>query len=292
MTATTPTTGAGPAEPSGQRGARRAPPHLVQSADHALRLLRAISRRGSLRVAEAAQLLEVVPSTAHRLLATLSHQGFVVQERRGGAYTPGPTIAELAGAMRGTVDLRASAMPALEWLRDQTRETSSLMVLEGAEVRFLASIDGSRSVRVSARTGVVLPAHCTSGGKVLLAGLAPDERTRRYPGPTLPGRSPRSITSRDRLEAELAEVARRGFATNFDEGDAGIGAVSVAVRAPEGTDLLAALCLAAPISRLHTRKTAATLVPALRSARDQLEQALAASPFPAGSPGATATGLD
>lgn len=262
------------------------PPHLVQSADHALRLLRAVSRRGSLRVAEAAQLLEVVPSTAHRLLATLGHQGFVVQERRGGAYTPGPAIAELAGAIRGSVDLRARAQPALEWLRDQTRETASLLVLEGAAVRFLASIDGSRSVRVSARTGVVLPAHCTSGGKVLLAGLSPVERARRYPSPVLEGRSPRSITQRDRLEIELAEVAKRGFATNFDEGDAGIGAVSVAVRSPEGTDLLAAVCLAAPISRLHTRKSAAALVPALKSARDQLEQALSVQAYPAEANGA------
>jgi DNA-binding IclR family transcriptional regulator len=251
-----------------------APAHLVQSADHALTLLRAVARRGSLRVAEAAILLEVVPSTAHRLLSTLAHQGFVLQERRGGAYLPGPTITELVGSSNG-IDLRAAARPMLDWLRDQTRETASIMILEGNEVRFLDSIDGSRSVRVSARTGVVLPAHCTSGGKVLLAALDQDELRRRYPDERLVARSPRSITTWGRLDAELAEVRRRGYATNFEEGDADIGAVSVAVRPPRGEGAVAALCVAAPLARLRTKRAAGALLPVLRSGRDQLELALA-----------------
>ena len=259
---------------------RPVPAHLVRSADHALSLLRAVALRGSLRVAEAAQLLDVVPSTAHRLLTTLGHQGFVVQERRGGAYTPGPTIAELAGAARAGIDLRGAARPALEWMREQTGETASLMVLQGSEVRFIDSIDGSRSVRVSARTGVVLPAHCTSGGKALLAELTPDELGTLYPDGRLPARSVRSITTRERLDAELEEVRRRGYATNFDEGDAGIGAVSVVVRPPGGGAPVAALCLAAPITRMRTRKLAAGLVPALSSGRDQLEAALSGPPSP------------
>lgn len=250
-------------------------PHLVQSADHALTLLRAVARRGSLRVAEAAQLLEVVPSTAHRLLTTLGHQGFVVQERRGGAYLPGPTIAELTGTTSVEADLRDLARPTLEWLRDQTRETASILVREGPNVRFLDSVDGSRSVRVSARTGVMLAAHCTSGGKVLLAALSREELCQCFPELQLPGHSPRSITSRDRLEAELAEVRRRGYATNFDEGDADIGAAAVAVRAPRSDGVVAALCLAAPLARLHTKRAAAALLPVLRSGRDQLELALA-----------------
>lgn len=254
------------------------PAHLVQSADHALRLLRAVAARGSLRVAEAAQLLEVVPSTAHRLLTTLSYQGFVVQERRGGAYLPGPTIAELAGATRAGLDLRTAARPALEWLREQTGETASLLVLQGTDVRFVDSIDGSRTVRVSARTGVVLPAHCTSGGKALLAALDPEEVRQLYPGARLPAYSTRSITDRSRLETELEEVRRRGHATNFDEGDAGIGGVAVSVQTTRREGAVAAICLAAPIARLRTKKAAAAHVPALRSARDQLETALSGQP--------------
>lgn len=250
----------------------RAP--LVQSADHALRLLRAVGQRGSIRVAEAAQLLEVVPSTAHRLLATLGHQGFVVQERRGGTYLPGPAIAELALRGRPEIDLPRVAGPALEWLRDETQETASLVVLEQTLVRFVASIDGPRSLRVSARTGAVLPAHCVSGGKVLLAALGDHDLAERYPDEHFEGRSPRSITSRRRLEAELEEVRRRGFGTNFDEGDTGIGGVAVVVRGLGAEEPVAALCLAAPIARLRSKKAAAALVPLLEAARDQLEAVL------------------
>jgi DNA-binding IclR family transcriptional regulator len=263
--------------PEGRPGAplRGRATHLVQSADHALQLLRAVAARGSLRVAEAAQLLDVVPSTAHRLLTTLGHQGFVVQERRGGAYLPGPAIVELAGATSHRLDLRSAARPALEWLREQTGETASLLVLDGVDVRFVDSIDGSRTVRVSARTGVVLPAHCTSGGKALLATLSTEELQRLYPDGRLVPYSPRSISEWSRLEVELEEVRRRGYATNFDEGDAGIGGVGVAVWRADHKSAVAAICLAAPIARLRTRKAAAAHVPALCSARDQLEATLA-----------------
>lgn len=257
----------------------RPPAHLVQSADHALRLLRAVVGKGSLRVADAAQILEVVPSTAHRLLATLGHQGFVVQERRGGAYTPGPAVAELAGASRGGIDLRTAARPILEWLREQTKETVSLLVLEQAEIRFLDSIDGTRSVRVSSRLGLSLPAHCTSGGKALLAVLSRDDLVGRYPLDALTTRSGRSISTRERLEVELEDIRRRGYATNFDEGDAGIGGVSVTVRTPDGDGAVAAISLAAPIGRLRTRKAAAALAPMLQYAAGQLEGALTGHPW-------------
>jgi DNA-binding IclR family transcriptional regulator len=255
------------------------PPYLVQSADHALRLLRAVVDRKALRVSDAAQLLGVVPSTAHRLLATLSHQGFVIQQRKGGAYIPGPTVTELALASAQALDLHSVAGPVLERLRDATQETVSLLVLEGAKVRFIDSIDGPRTVRVASRLGVTLPAHCTSGGKALLALLTRDELLGTYPKEDLPTWSPRSLSSRDRLEVELADVRRRGYATNFDEGDTGIGGVGRAVRDAAGGPLVA-VTVAAPIARLNTRKAAAALCEPLRAASEEMEAALTARQWP------------
>lgn len=251
------------------------PAYVVQSADHALRLLRSLVERGSLRVTEAAELLGVVPSTAHRLLATLCHQGFAVQERRGGTYLPGPAVSALTVVHADRVDLRSMARPVLERLREETRETVSLVVLDGAAVHYVESLDGPQPQRVASRLGLRRPAHCSSGGKALLSLLGRDELLARYPSSRLIRRSPNSIATRKALEAELAEIRARGYATNFDEGDSGIGGVGVAIPDEEGRPL-AAVAVGAPISRLATAAQAAPLAEKVRAAAEEVGRVLRA----------------
>ncbi len=254
------------------------PAYLIQSADHVLRLLRMVVEQRALRVAEAAAVLGVAPSTAHRLLGTLRYQGFVVQERPGTAYLPGPALNDLAMATFRGVDLRLTARPVLERLVANLQETTSLLVLEGNRVRFIDSVEGTRSVGVSSRLGVVLPAHCTSGGKAMLASLSREELLRRYETKELETISERSISTWERLEAELAEVRGRGYGVNFQEGDAGIGGIGACIRDGAGMPL-GAIAIACPISRLHTLKEAALVAPALREAVDTVERFLGTSPY-------------
>jgi IclR family transcriptional regulator, acetate operon repressor len=269
------------------------PPYVIQSADHVLSILRVLVERGSLRVTDAADLLGVVPSTAHRLLATLCHQGFAVQEHRGGSYLPGPAVSALTVVRGDTVDLRSLARTVLERLREETQETVSLVVLDGAAVHFVDSIDGPQSVRVSSRLGLSRPAHCTSGGKALLALLPHEELVVRYPTSRLTRRSPNSIGSRKALEAELAVVRSRGYGSNLDEGDAGIAGVGVAIPDRDGQPL-AAITVAAPTGRLSAPGALAKLALPAMAAADELGKVLAAHRFSMSSskPSSSKAGFD
>src|SRR3954471_11287 len=144
----------------------------LTSVDNALWLLQLIGERQALRVAEAADLLGVARSTAHRLLSALRRRGFVMQDRPNGAYRPGPALNEIGLAAISRIDIRRVARPVLEQLREETQETVSLAVLEGTTVRFLDCAESGRSVRVGNRTGVVRPAHASAVGKAILAGLS------------------------------------------------------------------------------------------------------------------------
>src|SRR5205085_10744444 len=109
------------------------------------------------------------------------------------------------------------------------------------------------------------PAHCTSGGKAMLACLDAEELHRRYPDETLAAVHERSIHSWPALVAELRRISRRGRATNFGESDPSIGAVRVVIRS--GTrEPRHALVVAAPLSRLGTGREAAALAPAVLDA--------------------------
>jgi len=130
-------------------------------------------------------------------------------------------------------------------------------------------VESSRALRVAARTGTALAANCTASGKAMLAALPAPELAALFPdGAALPALTRHSITSRGRLEDELAAVRERGFALNREESEDGVASVAVAVldgrRAP-----VAALSVSAPVSRLAD-DLAAEIAAQLRAAARRL----------------------
>lgn len=220
------------------------------SVDNALWLLELIGERQALRVAEAADLLGVARSTAHRLLTALRRRGLVSQDRPNGAYRPGPALVEIGLAAVSRIDIRRVARPVLEDLREQTGETASLAVLEGTTIRFVDGVESPRSVRVGNRTGVVRQAHASAVGKAILAGLSAAELDRRYPTEELPpATTPAALTERAALKTELDRTRSHGYALNWEESSEGVCAVAVALRDIAGQPL-AALGIAAPSCRM------------------------------------------
>jgi DNA-binding IclR family transcriptional regulator len=245
------------------------------SVDKALRLLELVGERQVLRVSEAAELLGVARSTAHRLLNALGRRGFVLQDRPNGAYRPGSVLNEIGLAAIGRIDIRRIARPVLEELRDQTCETVSLSLLEGRNLRFVDCVEGSRAVRVGDRTGVVLPAHCTAAGKAILAALPPTELARRYHDRELTTRTVSSIATWDALDAELLAIRRDGYARNSQEGENGVSAIAVAVRDLTSAPL-AAIAVVLPSSRMQDGDAMLPLVEATVGAAQAIQRLLRA----------------
>jgi DNA-binding IclR family transcriptional regulator len=242
--------------------------------DNALWLLELIGERQALRVAEAADLLGVARSTAHRLLTALRRRGFVMQDRPNGAYRPGPALVEIGLAAVSRIDIRRVARPVLEELREQTHETASLAVLEGTAIRFVDCAEGPRSVRVGNRTGVVRPAHASAVGKAILAGLSDAELDRRYPDDVLPAATTgAAITTRSALKAELTQIRVQGYALNWEESADGVCAVAVALRDTVGQPL-AGLGVAAPTSRMGDADAIRAFAPSVLRGAEQVHERL------------------
>jgi DNA-binding IclR family transcriptional regulator len=247
----------------------------LSSVDNALRILMLLSARPSLRVADAAAELGIARSTAHRLLTTLKDHQFAAQDKANSAYRIGPALTKIGLAANQRLDIRSAAAPVLERLRHQTRETISLSVLEGQNIRFVDCLEGTHSVRVGDRTGLVLPASSTAGGKAILAALPESDLELRFPGDELPALTPSSPTAREQLRAELAAVRRDRFAINLEESESGISAVAVAVCDPNGSPL-GALAIVVPASRFD-RAAAEQWLPVLFDAVRAVEDTLSRS---------------
>jgi DNA-binding IclR family transcriptional regulator len=230
------------------------PAYAIESVDKALQILVMLRERRRVRVVDVGEELGVARSTAHRLLATLAHRGFVVRDPHDRSYRGGPELLGL-GAV-GEVDLRAAAGEHVRALSARLRETVNLMVLEGASCRFLDGVAGERPLGTRVRTGAVLPAHIVSGGKALLAELPPREVEALF-GTSLRRVTPHTIVDTADLQAELAAIRERGYAVNREESEPGLSAVAVVVRS--GPRAVGALAVSAPTQRLDDAGLAVAL---------------------------------
>jgi IclR family acetate operon transcriptional repressor len=248
------------------------PPYLIESVDSALRLLHIFLRSDRVRLSEAAEALDVSPSTAHRLLAMLCYHGFATQDRRRREYCPGPALMRMGLAAMKRLDIREHARPIMEALAAELNETVGLGILQGRDVLYLAGVDGTRVVRVGARTGALIPAHCISMGKVLLSSLGDDRLEELFPQDALPAMTERTVATKAELRAQLAVIRRRGYAQSVGESEEGVASIAVGIFDEAGT-MHAAMSVAAPFFRA-TKATVAEWLPPLRDAAARLGAAL------------------
>lgn len=225
------------------------PNYPIGSVDNALRLLKLFGTQKSVRVAEAGRDIGVARSTAHRLMQMLQYHGFVSQDPDSKAYTAGPVLIGMAVSLVGGLDLRVVARPIMDDMMHELGETVHISVLRGSDIFFVESIETTKSLRVGSRTGMILPAHATAAGKVLLAGLDRNEVRRLMGHGRLTALTGQTLTSRRELEAHLEQVREQGYASNFGESEEEVRSVAVPVRDTRG-NVRAALAISAPPSRL------------------------------------------
>jgi DNA-binding IclR family transcriptional regulator len=226
------------------------PRGLVQSLARGLEILEALAGEREMGLGEVAARTGLRPSTAHRLLATLVAQGYALQSRPSGRYMLGYRLTELAGAVgERTARLRAIARPALERIQAATGEAANLSVLAGASAVYIDQVEGTRAVRMLARIGASVPAHASAAGKAMLSRAADGALDALLATGSLPAFTANTLTTREALEAELETVRARGWATDDEEHEPGVGCVAAAIVDRRG-EALAALSVSAPTQRV------------------------------------------
>jgi IclR family acetate operon transcriptional repressor len=208
----------------------------IQSLERGLRILDALveadadpMRRGrGVPLAVIAAELDVHKTTALRLVQTLVASGYAAAAD-GHGYVLGPAMRREAVLALGTQHLRRAARPFLEQLVDLTGECAHAAVADGDRVLVIDDVETAHPLRVVATSGRHVALHCTSAGKCLLAyGLAD------LPA-SLPGRTPRTITTPDALLAHLEQVRAQGYAFDDEENDTHTRCISAPVLGPGGT---------------------------------------------------------
>ncbi|MBF6051727.1 helix-turn-helix domain-containing protein [Streptomyces eurocidicus] len=208
-------------------------------------------------------------ATARRALLTLAHLGYVAAD--GGRFRPLPRILELGHAPLGELTFADLAGPHLRALAGRVGASASVAVLDGPDIRYVARVPTVRIMSVDITVGTRFPAHATSMGRVLLAGLDPRARAAWLAGEAVT-RAPtrRTVTSATALAGLLDRVAEDGHALVDQELEEGLRSLAVPVRDGRGR-VVAALNVATHAGRGGAQETRRDFLPALRETAARVE---------------------
>jgi IclR family pca regulon transcriptional regulator len=162
-------------------------PRYSQSLERGLAILGCFTpKRPVLGIADIADELGMSRSTTHRYVITLVALGYL-EQGASRKYRLGLRVTDLGMSALNSTGLREHAHPYLEELRQRTSYTTSLGVLEGAEVLYVDRVRsfrrGQGKIDLNLHTGSRVPAYCTAMGKLLMAYL-PEAEQRDLIAPT------------------------------------------------------------------------------------------------------------
>jgi IclR family pca regulon transcriptional regulator len=252
-------------------------PRYSQSLERGLAILSCFTpKRPVLGIADIADELGMSRSTTHRYVITLVALGYL-EQGASRKYRLGLRVTNLGMSALNSTGLREHAHPYLEELRQRTSYSTSLSVLDGAEIVY---VDRARSFRrgqgnidLDLHPGSRLPAYCTAMGKMLLANLPEPQQRELLGSIKLSKRGPNTITSKKALREELDEVHEEGFAVNDEELAADLYSIAAPVR-NEAREVVAAINVAASSSMISLEEMVDALIPHLLSTADRISARL------------------
>ena len=214
------------------------------------------------------------PSTAHRILAMMTHSR-LVERHDASTYALGIRLLELGNIVKSRINIRQVALPFMQQLHDTVDESINLAIRDRDEIIYIerTSSGGSR-VRVVYLVGDRAPLHLTSLGKLFLATENVAE-VRAYAKRTgLPGKTPHSLTNLSALEKELDKIRRHDLAYDNEEAEIGLRCLAAPIRDDQGA-IVAGLSISAPTDRHDP-----AWVAQIKAAADAISSALGYRPPP------------
>jgi DNA-binding IclR family transcriptional regulator len=221
-----------------------------QTLSRGLKLLALIAdNREGVALRELASAMSLPKSIVQRLLYSLEDEGYLKRHPSQVGHQLTMKLWSLGCAAVRRLDVQNVARPALEELALKSGETAKISVLDGDEVVFIDSINGSQIVRAFLPLGGRAPAHSVATGKAILAML-PEDRGLKTVAITREPAQKRALLAR-----EFEQIRKRGYAINRGEWEDDVAALAAPIfDAQQG--VVASVGIILPHNRLTGAKTA------------------------------------
>jgi IclR family transcriptional regulator, pca regulon regulatory protein len=247
---------------------------FVQSLGRGLQVIRTFGpEHQQMTLSDIARETGLTRAAARRFLLTLAALGYVRNDGRSFSLTP--RVLELGYAYLSGLTLTEVAQPHIEDLVGRVHESSSVAVLDEEHIVYVVRVPTRRIMTVAISVGTRFPAYATSMGRVLLAGLDPDEFERRLKKVVFEPLTRHTVSGAGRLREMIDQVRAQGFATTDQELEDGLRSVAAPIRDRAGT-VIAAINASAQAQRVSMDRLRREILPEVLEAARRIEADLAA----------------
>ena len=245
---------------------------FVESLDRGLRLLQACGNStGPMTLSDIARAADLPRATARRILFTLEHGGFVASD--GKLFMLTPHVLTLAGSFLRSNQVVTVLQPVLDRIATSAQEISSLALLDGDDVVFIARGSPARVFSGGLDIGYRLPAYCTSVGRAMLGRLDDDELAKRLKAMRREALTPQTVTDPKVLQKTIIADRAKGYSLVDREAEQHFRSISVPVRRYDGT-IVAAINMGAHVDRVPVRDLTDRFLPLLREGAESVKDKL------------------
>jgi IclR family pca regulon transcriptional regulator len=211
-------------------------------------------------VADVARETGLSRAAVRRLLMTLQALGYA--ESDGRVYSLKTRVLKLGFSYLSSASLPTLAQPILEQVTEQVHESSSLTVMDGDQIVYVARSTAKRVMSVGLSVGSRLPAYCTSMGRILLAAK-PDLQLASYlERVELKSMTAKTVIDKSTLADLIRKVRIDGFALVDEELELGLRSIAVAVKNRQN-ETVAAMNIGVHAVRITAKEMIDRLLPIL-----------------------------
>jgi IclR family pca regulon transcriptional regulator len=221
----------------------------------------------SLTIAQISQKTGIPRAAVRRCLHTLRQLGYASSEANNFSLTP--KVLTLGYAYLASTPLTVAAQPCLREISHALHESSSLAVLDGDQVLYVARAATTRIMSIALNAGSRLPAYCTSLGRVMLAHLPATELNAYLARVELRPYTEHTVSSVKRLKEILATIQHSGYAIVEEELELGLRSIAVPVCGVSGR-VAAALNVGASATRVTRAQMEQEFLPILQRGAQEM----------------------
>lgn len=227
---------------------------LVQSVDRTLTILEVLSDyNDGLGITEISSLVNLHKSTVHRLLSTLIHKGYVVQDEESSRYKITFKLFELGSKKVHKLDLLKISRPYIKMLMESVNEVVHLIIREETDIVYIDKVEANNTISMASRIGKRNPMYCTATGKAILAYLPEEEIREVWNKSKIVKLTKNTNTDFILFKKELQEVKKNGYAIDDEENEIGVKCVGAPIFDMNG-DVVAAISVTGPVTRITDDK--------------------------------------
>lgn len=252
------------------------PETSVRATQRSLDIIEALRDLNGAPLTRISAYVDLPHSTVHNHLSTLVDRGVVIRE--GDTYRLSLRLLDLGEHTRRRRKVYNVAGPELSDLAEKTGEVVSLVVEENGRGVYLAIARGEHAVPLDTQPGTHVPLHASAQGKSILAHLSDDRVNEIIERHVLSAETENTITDRDALIAELADIRETGIAYDDAEQFEGVRSVAHAIKDESGT-VIGTLGVSGPRNRLVEERFTVEVPSLLRQSTNVIELTLAHSRF-------------